>query len=131
MVTLKTNTTTSITINALNVVLQHGFVPSLGWCPDALVHRSATLQQQLREYFNSVDMSYLNMSKDESGKLLSDLLDSLCSGTAFQISPIIIKYTENVLNSMEVPIGHASEMVNDLSLCKCFVNSINCMFDRM
>ncbi len=131
MVTLKTNTTTSITINALNVVLQHGFVPSLGWCADALVHRSATVQNKLREYFNSVDMSYLNMSKDDSDKLLSDMLDSLCSGTVFQISPIIIKYTENVLNSMEVPIGHASEMVNDLSLCKYFVNSINCMFDRM
>lgn len=115
MVTLKTNTATAnITIKTLTVVLQHGLlVPSLGWCPDALVERSAKLYQRLREHF-SVDVSNLKMSEFYGGNILSDLLDSLCSGSAFHINPMIKEYTNNWLNSLVVPNGYASEMVNDI-----------------
>ncbi len=113
MVTLKTNTPTNITIKALNVVLQHALVPSLGWCPDALVERSAKLYQRLREHF-SVDVSNLKMSEFYGGNIVSDLLDSLCSGSAFHINPMIKEYTNNWLNSLVVPNGYASEMVNDI-----------------
>lgn len=89
--------TSKNSIEALQIVFQHGLVQDLGWSPNYLFDRASFLQAKLRQFFSSMDVSSLPRDMQNSS-VVTNLETSLSDGVAFRVSPVVKTYMTQSLN---------------------------------